>query len=504
MVTLAPPDEATGAVGDRANRPVAARPQRPSWLRIHPVWIFIIAACALVLRTAMHQGVFNDAFWDLAAGRWMLAHHQVIRRDVFTYTIYGHPWVADEWGYEVLLAWLVRTIGGVSFWIVSAGAIIAAILVSVARSRLLGAGWLWAGMLTLLGSLALLTGLSPRPQDLGYFFQALELLILTASRRDRRWLLTLPPLFLVWANIHGSFLAGLAVLLLEVLLAVARARRWGRVEVTRPLPLPWIGGVSLASLLATFVNPHGPGLLRYELHVVLAPQLTSFIQEWQSPNFHDLLFLVIVIGPAAVLLAVALFTDTTFELFDLVFFIGTFLATLHAERFMPLEGLAWWGLAARFPILRRDGIRSTWLTWPIAAFLAFALVHTPHPPAGSVTRGGPNGLPVRAAAFVEHQSGRVFSTYTWNDYLIYLGVPVFVDGRTDLYFGTGVLATYINVQNLTVNPNAVFRRYDVRWVLWPPDSAVSIFLQHSPLWRIVYQDKDALVFEHIGSWSGTT
>ena len=500
---MAPPSEVTPRTtgGDASDQ----RHHHPARLfRVHPVWIFVIGACALVLRTAMHQGVFNDAFWDLAAGRWMLAHHQVIRRDVFSYTIYGHPWVADEWGYEVLLAWLVKTIGGVTFWIVSAGAIIAAILVSVARSRMLGAGWLWTGVLCLFGSLALLTGLSPRPQDLGYFLQALELLVLTGARRDRRWLLTLPPLFLVWANLHGSFLAGLAVLLLEVLLAGHRARRWGRVERTGPLPLRWIGGVSVASLLATFANPHGPGLLRYEMHVVLAPQLANFIQEWQSPNFHDLLFMLAIIGPVAILVAALLFTDSTVELFDLVFFTGTFLATLHSQRFIPLEGLAWWGLAARFRILRRDSIGSTWLTWPVAAFLAFALLNTPHPPAGRPTRGGSVGLPVRAAAFVEHQHGRVFSTYTWNDYLLYLGVPVFVDGRTDLYFGTGVLTTYVNVQYLTVDPNTVFRRYDVRWVLWPPGTPVAIFLQHSPLWRIAYHDKDALVFEHVGSWSATT
>ncbi len=460
-------------------------------LRASPVWVFVVVLSALVLHAAMQQGVSNDAFWDLAAGRWMLSHHQVIRRDVFSYTIYGHPWVADEWGYEVLLAWLVKTIGGVTFWVVSAGALIATILVSVARSRMLGAGWLWAGVLCLFGSLALLTGLSPRPQDLGYLFQAVELLVLVGARRDRRWLLALPPLFLLWANLHGSFLAGLAVLLLEVALAALGGRSWGRVRITRPLPLPWIGTVSVASLLGTFVNPHGPGLLRYEMHVVLAPQLASSIQEWQSPNFHNLLFLFTAIGPVAVLLVVLALTDSTLELFDLLFFLATFLATLRAVRFIPLEGLAWWGLAARLDILRHHDIRPTWLTWPVAALLAVALLGTPHPPAGRPA----TGLPVRAAAFVEHRQGRVFSTYTWNDYLISLGVPVFVDGRTDLYFGTGVLRTYLAVRDMTTDPEAVFDRYNVRWVMWPPSTPLAIFLRHSAAWKVAYRGRFALVFE---------
>ncbi len=41
-----------------------------------------------------------------------------------------------------------------------------------------------------------------------------------------------------------------------------------------------------------------------------------------------------------------------------------------------------------------------------------------------------------ATNFLEHQTGRVFTTYWWGDYLIYRHIPVFVDGRTDLYFGT--------------------------------------------------------------------
>ena len=72
-------------------------------------------------------------FYQLAAGQWMLAHHAVIRHDVFSYTVAGRPWLAEEWGFEVLLAWIVNHIGTFSYWLVSAGACTAALLARSSR-----------------------------------------------------------------------------------------------------------------------------------------------------------------------------------------------------------------------------------------------------------------------------------------------------------------------------------------------------------------------------------
>ena len=94
----------------------------------------------------------------------------------------------------------------------------------------------------------------------------------------------------------------------------------------------------------------------------------------------------------------------------------------------------------------------------------------------------------------------MFTTYWWGDYLIYRHIPVFVDGRTDLYFGTDILQTYLHVSDLTVDPDTVFRHWDVRWVMWNRGSALSVFLSHDPHWKIADKTGAALVFEHKGSW----
>ena len=120
--------ELKGQTTEGAAVQVVRAPAAPRWrfLRFHPALIVVVGACAVLLRDQMRSGLAGDVFYQVAAGQWMLAHHAVIRHDVFSYTVAGRPWLADEWGFEVLLAWLVNHIGAVSYWLVSAGACVAA------------------------------------------------------------------------------------------------------------------------------------------------------------------------------------------------------------------------------------------------------------------------------------------------------------------------------------------------------------------------------------------
>ena len=125
------------------------------------------------------------------------------------------------------------------------------------------------------------------------------------------------------------------------------------------------------------------------------------------------------------------------------------------------------------------------------AVLGVAFLHGPLYPAATPARS----VPVRAVAYLEHHPGRVFSTYLWNDYLDWVGRPVFVDGRTELYTDNGVLSQYLAIDELTTDPDPALRAHDVRYVLWPTGTALAVFLQHDPNWQVVWRSTSAVVFE---------
>lgn len=481
--------------------PRRGTPRRRLVPRMHPAWIIVLVACAVLVRVGMDTGLNTDVFWQLAAGQWMLGHHAVITHDPFSYSVPGHPWFAEEWGYEVILAWMVAHLGSVSYWILASGPCCAALIFGVVRWRRQGAQPLWSAGLAIVAAMGLGMGVAPRPQVLSYALFALELLILTMARKDERWLLAIPPLMLFWANVHGSFLAGLGILALDVALSTAVASSFfslakgRRLVVTQPLAFKKGAAVLAASVAAACVNPHGPALFSYAYKTSTSGQLAAYIGEWKSPDFHALIIMAAIAIPTVLAILILAGGRRRVELFDLVVWVVLLLATLRSTRFMPYLGLALGGVLATYQPIRRETIRANVVSPVLAALACLVVLAGSHPAAGAPQTKGSLANPVQAAAWLSHQQGRVFSTYTWNDYLIQARIPVFVDGRTDMYFGTPILTDYVEIQNLTVNPDPILNRYRVEWVLWPKDQPLSLYLARDGNWTLAKKFGSQLIFK---------
>jgi hypothetical protein len=459
--------------------------------------IGLVAGCLIAWRSALHNGVFDDTFWHWATGNWMLDHHRVLTHDIYSYTVFGHSWITPEWGYGVLLAESVRVLGPDAFWLLSAGLASLTVIVVAVRSRLLGAGWTWTGLLCVETGVALTLSLDDRPQMVSYFFLALLLLLLSLARRRRGWLYPVPVLFVLWANMHGSFLLGLAILAMELIAAMVSVRL-GRVTVSDPLGTRPALATLVVSAAATLVNPFGPRVYESALGVTFNSSIRQLIEEWQSPDFHNLAILAVVILPVAVTVAYLALSNDDVPALELLLAGFLLVSTLQAVRFLPYFAIAWCALAARCPPLRHERLRPTLLVWPLLAVLGVSLLSGPVWPAGTPAAS----VPVKAVRYLEHRHGRVFATYLWNDYLDYVGIPEFVDGRTELYTSGPVLRQYLAVNDLTSNPDPILRRYDVEYVLWPTDSALSFYLRQDTRWRVVWSSRQATIFRYAGSGSG--
>jgi len=487
------PEDRDGEAESLPDAGDSSRPRRslPGAL---PVGIIgIVAGCLIAWRSALHNGVFDDTFWHWATGNWMLDHHRVMNQDIYSYTVFGHSWITPEWGYGVLLAESVRLIGPVAFGLLSAGVASLTVIVVAVRCRLLGAGWTWTGLLSLETGVALTVSLDDRPQMVSYLFLALLLLLLSLARRHRGWLYPIPLLFVLWANLHGSFLLGLGILALEVIAALVGIRQ-GRVRVAAPLATKPAVITLVVSAAATLVNPFGPRVYESALGVTFNSSIRQLIQEWQSPDFHNLAVLGVVVLPVAITVAYLGFTRNEVPALELVLAGFLLVSTLQAVRFLPYFAIAWCALAVGFSPITQERIRPTVLVWPLMAVLGLSLLQGPFWPAGTPA----SSVPVRAVHYLEHRHGRVFSTYLWNDYLDYVGIPEFVDGRTELYTSGPVLRQYLAINGLTKAPDPILRSYDVKYVLWPTHSALSFYLGEDHNWHVVWRSAQAVIFRYTG------
>lgn len=227
-----------------------------------------------------------DVWWHMRLGDWILAGHRIPTTELFSYTAQGNPLTAHEWLSDTVFA-LLNGGGGLLLVALFVGVACWSGFVAIAiRAAQRGAGPIAMALGLALGAKAAEPVLGTRPQVFTFVLLCWTLWLADSYLRKggrRIWLL--PAVFLLWANLHAGFIAGLGVLVLVVLGEVIKRWLHSPAAATRErlrVLLLCIG----ASALAACVNPSGPSLYHFAL-TVSTTEGQKGIVEWLSPNFHD-------------------------------------------------------------------------------------------------------------------------------------------------------------------------------------------------------------------------
>ena len=89
-----------------------------------------------------------------------------------------------------------------------------------------------------------------------------------------------------------------------------------------------------------------------------------------------------------------------------------------------------------------------------------------------------------------------FSEYVWGGYLLWSDLPVFIDGRVDMY-GDRFFTEYLAIHDLKMDRNrisSIFRHFDVTYAIMRPQSSFSGILRMNNRWREIYRDRTASIF----------
>jgi hypothetical protein len=467
--------------------PSPSSPRRLSQRSIELVGLAL--GVAFITAVALGHELANDELWSMTAGQWMLAHHAVMGLDPFSYTESHRRWVTDEWGSELALAALFRAFGAAAYslYAVVLGGL--CLLISATYARALGArGGRVVAIVLLLAVGVTGVVVEDRGLDFSLVWFPLELLVLTKARDNPRWLPLLPLICIGWVNTHGSILIGLVVLALELGWSLVPARLVERVGgVRRSRHAGALALAMLGSLIASCITPYGPGLLAYDATVAGNTQIARYISEWNSPDFHSVMALLVYCVPLTVL--VACVRSRRVPVLEGTLAVLLFVEALRTQRVVVYLMLVAVGLAATLPA------RPPWGTvarrWAGAGLVVLAIVilAAPSVPAGTVSPT----LPVRAFDYLDAHPGRIFTEYTWGDYSIARHRATFADGRTDLFEGD-VLTEFFAITNLTTDPDPILAAYHVSYVVWAPGTPLAEYLSHDPHWQVVDRTTVALVF----------
>jgi len=518
---------------------VPGRPS-PAWFRaLMPSITDIIFLLLLLGLTygGLQQRLLGDAGtgWHIRNGQHILSTHTIPHEDSFSYTMPGRPWFAWEWLYD-LGAGIIYTRMGLNGVIFLSALLIAGVFAGLFRKAVARNRYpLISALVVVLAIFASSIHFLARPHLFTWAFTLIFWDILESASERGRWrrLYWLPALMLVWVNIHGGFLVGVALIGLYFLGAVwqtitAKAfeeRAQARTAV-RKLEI-----AGLLTFLATFVNPYGYKLWLHIYGYLGSRFYMNNIQEFLSPNFHGAAekFFAALLLLSLLALAVNRSRLRPSHLLVMLFSVYT---GLYAARNIPIASillvltttpllagaverasaaeelaprartlfLRWKRFAVRMSDMEL-GLRGHVLPLAAVALTSMVCLNGGHLGARPLMRAHFDGkrFPAAAADFLAGHGIRsqVFNPDYWGGYLIYRLGPdykVFMDDRHDFY-GEPFVRDYIKVKNIQPGWQDVLDKNNVNWVLIPPDWALANGLKELPQqWRVLYDDHRAILF----------
>jgi hypothetical protein len=463
--------------------------------------VFLAILFLGLLAMAARNVTDPDVWWHLKTGQYIAEHKAVPHANPFSYTRAGQPWVAHEWLTELLLYEIQRVAGWGGLIVIFAVVLCAAFFLFYLRC---GPAPYVAGLATLLAAWATVPVWGVRPQVVSLLLTSLWLLILERSESNSKLLWWTLPLTLLWVNLHAGFALGLA--LSALFLAgewMERALGWSLPQRGRRLNTAAL--ILVCNLLLVPLNPSGVRMFWYPIETLRSAAMQNYIAEWASPNFHRAEYwpcLLVVLGTFATLSWSSLKVRPR----DVLLLVVTLYAGLCSIRMIPLlvliaipliaKRLGNWPLRNSGTRHRHGEIRMVSHGVIVLAMTAFAGIHI-----ARVVQRQPQAeahdFPVGAVAFLATHAvpGAIFNHYDWGGYLIwklYPSIPVFIDGRADLY-EKQLLDQFAETYQFRDDWQHTLQRWSVGTVLVPVDSALATGLRSAAGWAVAYEDAQAVV-----------
>ena len=408
-----------------------------------------------------------DFGWHLTTGRYILAHG-IPYHDIYTYTARSYRWVDHEWGNDVIQA-LTYKLGG---YFLSA-----VLFAAIWTAGILLFGWQSKPWLPIIAAIGVQPYAGIRPIAWSFLFFALVFKIIRS--KDRRWRYMFPLLFLVWANLHAGFIAGLAVVLYFALMEADLE----------------LGALLLASIAMTFINPYGYRLYVEVAHTIFDPAIHKYIIEWSRFFIPSMTWPYVVlwaigflyyaranlrkwIEPGPILFAAGLAASRNFPLF----IVATIKETSDYLKQIKLK-LPRPTMAARLMIATGS---------VLGLVVLFYTLYTDYYPFNNRYYD----YPVKAVAYLKQDKcqGNLFNDYNYGGYLIWKlpQYPVFIDGRMTTW--TVYMNEYLDIINHPSTYIQPFKRYDIKCALLRDDRDQELInLLEKNGWKIIIRNNGSVL-----------
>lgn len=456
-----------------------------------------------------------DTGWHIRIGEFILKNFSIPRFDIFSYVAPPLPWITPDWLSELSMALIQQTLGlnGVAIFFAFIISLLYYLLFRIIRQQ--KGNIIFDVLIILIVMITSMFHWFARPYIFSLLlFLASYYILERFQSNGKNYLYFLPPIMLLWTNLHGAFITGFileGIYLFSNMVTFFFSREAKREEYKKKTKI--LGLTTLVCVLTSLINPFGYNVFLYTFKVISNQYLINHFMEFLPPNFRDLsimpfkYLLLIVITTLALtkkrlefheLLLILLFTSMSlYALRNILFFTIVIAPILSRHSNLIInrsEGRFATFLKKRAENISKIDSSARGYIWVFPLIFIVAIVLSCRLDIGF----DKEKKPVAAVEFLRREfiKGNMFNNDEFGDYIIYSAYPqykVFIHDKID-WRAEEKLKEYFKVIKFEEGWEDIIKKYEINWIIFNTDSGLSRFLKDRKDWKLIYIDKVASIF----------
>ncbi len=494
--------------------------------------ILIVMFCMAISPITMQ----NDTYYAIAIGEHIL-ENGIDMKDPFSWHE-NLPYTYPHWGYDVA-TYLVYSVGeGISG---EAGGYFAIYLVTTLISALLGVilfkvnkkickNTIISFALTLLVIYALKSYIAARAQLVTFILFVLEIYFIESflETPKKRYVVGLISIPILIANLHVAvwwfyfilYIPYIAEYVIAKISKIENKTICEKIQIEGNKNTRYLIIIMIVCLITGFLSPLGTTTYTYLVKTMIGNTTSNISEHLPMTIIHHIEALVGIVAIVLVLVC----TKAKIKLRDAFMICGLILLAIYSKRqesILFLVGAIIFNklLTQALENYKEDGIKmleSILLSKiPIALISLLIVILSVH----FILQKEGNAFvskstyPVDASEWIlnnlDLEEIKLFNQYNYGSYLLYKGIPVFIDSRADLYApefntstgktkdGKDIFGDFIDAEYLNVFYEEIFEKYDITHVILYRNSKMNLMIcnTNDGKYNCLYEDKYFTVYE---------
>jgi len=452
--------------------------------------------------------VMNDGFWHIKVGEYIVKNKTIPYHDVFSW--YGMSknleWTSHEWLFGIL-AYLVYSIKGFISAAIFMGIINVLIVFSLYKLLRIRSKNRWIALICMSSYIVMFgseTSLAYRP-----IIVSMLLIIVTCILLEKNKYIAALLVVILGINFHG----GVYPIYIIIFAYYTLFKNYK---------------YFIAALLGILVNPYIYGIYLYTIRSMNEMDLQKrYINEWRVTQLYDL-----KVSLTIIIFIVFVYIFGRVKLKDILFsgsFIILAISSVRQIPFLPILALplvcpyieralnefirsyVFKNKFVRYTRLKIKIFRGNLVKYVIITGLELVFIIPSVMYSYDFFKDGmkifsvnDSDCPVHAVEYInrhpEIKSSHLLSHYNDSQYLIFRGIPTFVDSRADLFLpsfnkDTNAFYDFMHTCIDLNNPQDLINKYDIKYILIGKSYSFYNMIKSYENLSVVYEDPDYCIFK---------